>query len=467
MFEAALDEPTPARQWLDHPPTVTAVVVSHNGARWLPHALDALLTQEHPPDAVTAVDVASTDTSLDLLATRLPHSHLVRAPSGTAFGVAVRLALGEAPRTDWLWLLHDDCAPAPDALACLLDEATAADDVAVVGPKIREWPSLRRLLEVGVTLTGTGQRDTGLETGEPDQGQHDRPRDVLAVSSAGMLVRRETWDALEGFDAALPMFCDDIDFGWRASRAGQRVRVAPSAVLFHVEAGANELRADPLVGSVRRAQRQSCPLHPAQQRQSGRAPLAVVPAVRRDAVASVDPPRRQGAARGRRRGRRRSWPSTAGRSRCAPPASGGHGPPPNLPPACAACLPHAFQPYQHGIDSLAELVVAVLRPSQAESTGRRAVHAGPGHVAAVDAAPRRRLLARFPWLVVVVALLVASVVAARGLVGPGALVGGRCCRHRSRRTTGGGCTSKDPMRSASGAAPRRRRTCSCSPCLPR
>jgi len=423
MFEAALDEPTPARQWLDHPPTVTAVVVSHNGARWLPHALDALLTQEHPPDAVTAVDVASTDTSPDLLATRLPHSHLVRAPSGTAFGAAVRLALGEAPRTDWLWLLHDDCAPAPDALACLLDEATAADDVAVVGPKIREWPSLRRLLEVGVTLTGTGQRDTGLETGEPDQGQHDRPRDVLAVSSAGMLVRRETWDALEGFDAALPMFCDDIDFGWRASRAGQRVRVAPSAVLFHVEAGANELRADPLVGSVRRAQRRAALFTLLSNASPAgllwqwfrlfggtllRALTLLVAKAPREAVdevaALVAVYRRPFALCAARKRRARTSTEPASRVR--------------------SLLPHAFQPYQHGIDSLAELVVAVLRPSQAESTGRRAVHAGPGHVAAVDAAPRRRLLARFPWLVVLVALLVASVVAARGLVGPGALVGG-------------------------------------------
>ncbi len=89
------------------------------------------------------------------------------------------------------------------------------------------WPRDRELLEVGVTTSLGGRRDTGIENGELDQGQHDQPRNVLAVSSAGMLVRRDVWESLRGFDPRLPMFRDDIDFGWRASRAGFKVGVAP------------------------------------------------------------------------------------------------------------------------------------------------------------------------------------------------------------------------------------------------
>ena len=51
-------------------------------------------------------------------------------------------------------------------------------------------PRCSRLLEVGVTISGTGRRETGLEPGEYDQGQHDEVRQVLAVNTAGMLVRR-------------------------------------------------------------------------------------------------------------------------------------------------------------------------------------------------------------------------------------------------------------------------------------
>ena len=87
-----------------------------------------------------------------------------------------------------------------------------------------------------MTITGTGRRETGLERGEYDQGQHDEVREVLAVNTAGMLVRREVLEELGGFDAELPMFANDIDFGWRAALAGHRTLVVPQAVVFHAEA---------------------------------------------------------------------------------------------------------------------------------------------------------------------------------------------------------------------------------------
>ncbi len=222
---------------------VTAVLVSHDGAGWLPQVFAALEAQTRLPDAWVAVDTGSSDDSPRLLADALGPDHVVEAAADTAYATAVALGLEHRPPPDdgWIWLLHDDSAPAPGALAALLVEAASARDIAVVGAKTREWPSLRRLLEVGVTISGTGRRETGLEPGEPDQGQHDRPRDVLAVGTAGMLVRADVWRALGGLDARFGLG-DDLDLGWRVSRAGHRVRVAPEAVVFHVEAAARGVR---------------------------------------------------------------------------------------------------------------------------------------------------------------------------------------------------------------------------------
>src|SRR5262249_42271915 len=151
--------------------------------------------------------------------------------TAVATGIAALDAEQSAPAADdvstrWIWLLHDDCAPAPDALADLLAVADADPAATVIGARIRAWPRARRLLEVGVTITGTGHRETGLEPGEYDQGQHDGVRQVLSVSSAGMLVRRDQWDALGGFDGRLPLFRDDLDFGWRVAKAGGKVLIS-------------------------------------------------------------------------------------------------------------------------------------------------------------------------------------------------------------------------------------------------
>ena len=143
---------------------------------------------------------------------------------------------------DWVWLLHDDCAPAPDALAELLAEVHRDPRTAVAGPKVLGLGDRRLLLEVGVTIARSGRRDVGLERREHDQGQHDGVRPVLAVGTAGMLVRRDVWDELGGLDPRLPLLRDDVDLGWRANLAGHRVVVVTDAVLHHAEAASHRRR---------------------------------------------------------------------------------------------------------------------------------------------------------------------------------------------------------------------------------
>lgn len=246
--------------------TVTALLVSHDGARWLPAVLSGLASQQVPPDQVVAVDTSEGAECSELLVAALPPAAVVSARPETTFADAVRSGLAHSDllgsRTaDWVWLLHDDSTPAPDALAELLAAAAAHPDADVIGPKLREWPSLRRLLELGVTISGTGRRETGLERGEYDQGQHDEIRAVLAVNTAGMLVRRSVLDALGGFDAALPVLGADLDFGWRAAWAGHQTIVAPRAVVFHAEAGDLGLRPSALIGRRLHLQRRRAALY--------------------------------------------------------------------------------------------------------------------------------------------------------------------------------------------------------------
>jgi GT2 family glycosyltransferase len=93
-----------------------------------------------------------------------------------------------------------------------------------------------RILELGVSISHTGRRELGLEPGEVAQGQHE-PADTLGVSTCGMLVRRSTYEALGGFDEAVPLFRDGVEFGWRATLAGHRVVTCPAARITHRQAG--------------------------------------------------------------------------------------------------------------------------------------------------------------------------------------------------------------------------------------
>jgi GT2 family glycosyltransferase len=222
---------------------VTAVLVSHNGAVWLPEVVAALTSQTRPIDLITAVDTGSQDASTKLLkSARIP---FVTADVETGFGQAISLAVSKLPKSiehEWIWLIHDDCAPAPTALAELLAAIDDRPQVVMVGPKLLGWHDRTHLLEAGVSIAGNGARWTGLEPLEYDQGQHDGNHDVLAVSTAGALIRRDVFEELGGLDPNLTLFRDDVDFGWRARAAGHSVLVATSAVAFHAQASANERR---------------------------------------------------------------------------------------------------------------------------------------------------------------------------------------------------------------------------------
>jgi GT2 family glycosyltransferase len=232
---------------------VTALLVAHEGARWLPETLKALLTQSHPVDRLVAADTGSGDAGPALLTEVMGEGNLVSLPRRTPYAEAVAEMVAHpastmtvprpegasgTDRVEWIWLLHDDSAPAPDALERLLLTADSHPPAAILGPKLRDWYDRRVLLEAGVAIDRAGRRETGLDRLEFDQGQHDTIREVMAVSTAGMLVRRDVWEELGGLDPEFGLFRDDVDFGWRAYAAGHRVLLAPDAVLYHAEAAA-------------------------------------------------------------------------------------------------------------------------------------------------------------------------------------------------------------------------------------
>lgn len=223
---------------------VTAILVVHDGAMWLPEVVASLASQTRPIDFTLAVDTHSADMSSKLL--RNARVVSLTMPRDTGFGAAVSAGLETLPKksdqTEWIWLMHDDCAPQPGALVALLNAVEDRPQVAIAGPKLRGWYDRSHLLEAGVSIANNGARWTGLEPYEYDQGQHDGVREVLSVSTAGMLIRRDVFEELGGFDPNLTLFRDDVDLGWRAQVAGYSVIAVTDAVAFHAEAAASERR---------------------------------------------------------------------------------------------------------------------------------------------------------------------------------------------------------------------------------
>jgi GT2 family glycosyltransferase len=230
---------------------VLAVLVCHDGEEWLPEALAAVHASAPRPRHVLAVDTGSLDATPRLLTEAVDAGVLdgvLTRDRRTGFAVAVRDARAVAverwgdQHDEWIWVLHDDCAPDPDCLPTLLTAAEASPSAGVLGPLALDWADPRVVVEAGLSTDASGHRQTGIGPSELDWSRlgrgpgFDQSTEVLAVPSAGMLVRRELWARLGGFDPEIPLLREDIDLGWRANRAGAVVLCVPAARMRHVRA---------------------------------------------------------------------------------------------------------------------------------------------------------------------------------------------------------------------------------------
>ncbi|GAA5204211.1 hypothetical protein GCM10025773_37540 [Microbacterium jejuense] len=160
---------------------------------------------------------------------------VVTAPASTSYAAATALAVEQASsgetdgsKSDAWWLLAQDTAPEPDALAQLVGALELSPSVAFVAPKLVRWDDRVEIVSLGVSMTRFG-RAVGLADGELDQGQHDAHEDVLGADVRGILIRSSAWSALGGLDAGLAGADEGLDLGVRARLAGARVSLVAGA----------------------------------------------------------------------------------------------------------------------------------------------------------------------------------------------------------------------------------------------
>ncbi len=235
---------------------VTTIIISDGrDLAFLDETLLGVAEQTHQSDRVIVGLVSLESAAVQPLETHLDDYVVSAIGEQENLGAAIKAALskaGEDSEDGWYWVLHADSAPAPTALDRLLRVGEHSNRIGAVGPKQIGWESARgerELLEVGIRATRSARRVPEIEVGERDQGQYDSRDDVLAVGTAGMLIRKSAWRELDGFNPHLGPFGDGLEFSRRLRHAGYRVVVEPQATVRHAR---NSLGEDPAYSFGRR-----------------------------------------------------------------------------------------------------------------------------------------------------------------------------------------------------------------------
>jgi GT2 family glycosyltransferase len=224
-------------------PAVAIVVVSWNTRELLDRCLQSMHADVEAGRAeVWVVDNGSTDGSPEMVGERHPWVRLLVPGENLGYGPAVNLAAAQTT-APWVAPSNADVELAPGALAALVEAGAREPRAGVLGPRLilpdgSTQPGVQPFPGLGVTLLGNLSlhrlhRRIAERLCLPGHWDPARPATVDWVTGAFLLVRREAWDRVGGFDADQWMYAEDLDLCWRISRAGWQVRYEPEARVTH------------------------------------------------------------------------------------------------------------------------------------------------------------------------------------------------------------------------------------------
>jgi len=223
---------------------VCAIVVSHNGKRWLDTALSSL--REHAGEIdldIVLVDNGD-DGSADYVKERFEGVRTVRC-ANHGFGHANNRGL-EIADARYVLFINPDTEVLKGSLAQLVDHFDRRPEVGLAGarqlradgtlaPSIRRFPSAANMLAeaLGVERVPGLRRQLGERQLDPRRYQREVACDW--TSGSFMLARREALDACGWFDERFFLYSEETDLCWRLKRAGWEVVHTPLMTICHFE----------------------------------------------------------------------------------------------------------------------------------------------------------------------------------------------------------------------------------------
>jgi GT2 family glycosyltransferase len=209
---------------------VTAIVLNYNGAHLLPECIETLQAQDWSPLEILVVDNGSVDDSAAVC--RASGARWLPLGENLGFSRANNRAARDA-RGLLLFFVNNDMRFQPDCVSRLTRAIRGDLSLFAVDPTQLSWDGSRiihgRTRFVPGTYHHTVVPPFAVEYTAPASGAAEVPWGC----AGSLLVRRDRFEALGGFDPTFFIDFEDTDLCWRAWRRGWRTLYVPDAVLFH------------------------------------------------------------------------------------------------------------------------------------------------------------------------------------------------------------------------------------------
>lgn len=235
-------------------PDVSIIMVNYKTRELTLEAIASAVQETRSAFELILVDNASEDGTVEEVARRFPDVKLIANADNAGFALANNQA-AEIARGRYLLLLNSDTVTLDGAIDKLLAFARKTPEARIWGGRtlfgdrtLNETSCFDRMTLRSVLFSSLGIsglfKQSGFFNPERIAGwKRDSERRVDIVSGCFLLIERDFWNALGGFDPVFFMFGEETDLCLRARAAGARPRITPDATIVHYGGRSVQLRA--------------------------------------------------------------------------------------------------------------------------------------------------------------------------------------------------------------------------------
>ena len=203
---------------------LSILVLNWNGEAWLDRCVQSVLLQSNQEFELIVIDNDSSDNSR-IIVQKYPRVQVAAFQKNLgyagAYNVACKMARGE-----WLLLLNNDTKLEQDFVeefANIIQGGISAD---ILAPRIRDYEGLSKgVCGVGMDIFGY---PGFVNLGAPK---------MFYADGCALLIRKEVFYELNGFDGEYFIFYEDVDLCWRARMRGFNIKPAPNLTVYHYGGG--------------------------------------------------------------------------------------------------------------------------------------------------------------------------------------------------------------------------------------
>ena len=182
---------------------------------------------------VIVVDNNSSDGTAEFLSSLSGDIQIINNPENYGFAKACNQGAAAA-RGKYIVFLNNDTIPKPGWLKSLVSEVDSHEDVAVVGSKLL-YPN-NTIQHAGVAFSRYSQLPYHIFNGFPENRPEVNSRkEFQSVTAACMLVRKEVFEKIGGFDEGFVNGFEDVDLCLKIRQMGKKVVYQPKSCLYHLE----------------------------------------------------------------------------------------------------------------------------------------------------------------------------------------------------------------------------------------